>query len=158
MLSIKSTIPHQVLSVFLNQQMFGIPIQAIQDVLTEQFVTPLPMADDYIRGIMNLRGRIVTVVDLAQRLSVHRIVSEQKKTGMNVVIEEGHDLFSLYVDRIGDVINIDQSLFEENPATLNPIWRDLSIGVYRLDSEIMVILDAKKILFPSHDKLLAEIK
>lgn len=136
------------LTVVIAEQKFGIPILQIQDVLGEQSVTCVPLAPPEVAGSLNLRGRIVTAIDVRQRLDIEPGQSHERK--MSVVVEHENELYSLIIDRVGDVIRLDNKNFENNPATLNAVWREISAGIYRLENELLVILDVPKLLNTVH--------
>ena len=128
----------------LDNQIFGIPVLAVQDVLRGQRIAPVPLAPKEIAGSMNLRGRIVTVMDLRVRLGM-QVVAYTPKT-MSVVVEHGGELFSLLVDSVGDVLNLPKAQFEQSPANLAPCWRDVSSGVYKLKNDLLVIIDVASLM------------
>lgn len=132
------------LTVIISGQRFGIPILQIQDVLGHQSVTRVPLSPPKIAGSLNLRGRIVTAVDVRKRLDMSG--TYKKENGMSVVVEHENELYSLIIDQVGDVQKLRSDIFESNPPTLDPAWRDISLGIYRLDSELLVILDVPKLL------------
>jgi len=131
-------------SMTVAGQLFGIPVLTVQDVIGEQRITRVPLAPPEIAGTLNLRGRIVTAIDMRRRLGLPPRPPENP--GMNVVVERGGELYSLIVDSVGEVLSLDGEVFERNPATLDPVWRDVSLGVCRLDKELMVVLDVARIL------------
>jgi purine-binding chemotaxis protein CheW len=218
---------------FINNQMFGIPVLKVQDILTPDRIAPIPLTPPEIRGYINLRGRIVTVVDVRVRLGVekrlpdktaaaaakgtHRRegvsqpaadgsgtadenahpaqeespdeasrpaaqgngaaedangsvdagerpaddenrpaggasppVDEDTNTAgaqdMCVTVEHENELYTLLVDRVGDVIGLSDDSFEDNPSTLDVVWREFALGVYRLESALMVVLDVGHLL------------
>lgn len=133
----------QVLSVFLDDQIFGIPALDVQDVLRPLQLTSVPLAPPHIKGVSNLRGRIVTAIDLRRRIQHN---DNTERDSMNIVIERGSELFSILVDRVGDVLNIDTDDIEAPPVTLSNGWRDVAKGVHQLQDTIMIILDVNKIL------------
>ncbi len=131
--------------------MFGIPVLKVQDILTPDNIASIPLAPAEVKGSINLRGRIVTVIDVRVRLGLGSPEEGQGKS-MGVTVEHEYDLYTLLVDRIGDVIGLAHDLYEKNPGTLDPNWRDFSAGVYRLDSDLMVVLDIERFLnLPSSD-------
>lgn len=130
------------LTVTIAGQLFGIPVLQVQDVLGATNVTPVPLADKEIAGVMNLRGRIVTVIDVTTKLNLERKV----KSMMSVVVEHDGELFSLMIDKVGDVLSLNNKDYEHNPATLNETWRNISDGIYRLDGSLLVVLDVQKLL------------
>lgn len=129
---------------YIGDQMFGIPVLRVQDILTPNKIAPIPLAPKEVKGSINLRGRIVTVVDVRIRLGLPDKAGE--KHTMGVTVEQDHDLYTLLVDKIGDVIGLSRDLYEKNPATLDPKWRDFSNGVFRLEENLMVVLDIDSLL------------
>ena len=124
-------------------QWFGIPVLTVQDVLGPRDVARIPLADPVIAGSINLRGRIVTVIDMRKRLGLPPRPAD--KPGMNVVVEHGGNLYSLLIDAVGEVTGVPQDTFEQNPATVDPLWREFSIGVHRLPKKLLIVLDVEKI-------------
>lgn len=133
----------QVLTVYLGEQVFGIPILTIQDVLTSLQITGVPLANSAITGVANLRGRIVTAIDLRKRIGEK---SAGDDTHLNVVLESKGELYSVLVDGVGDVLTLDDASIEDAPITLNAGWRGLTRGVHQLEKSIMIILDPEKII------------
>jgi len=130
-------------------QMFGIPILNVQDILSPDRIAPVPLAPKEVKGSINLRGRIVTVIDVRVRLGMDPV--EFDTDTMGVTVEHGPDLYTLLVDQIGDVVSLDHELFERNPATLDAEWREFCAGVYRLDGQLMVVLDIERLLDISYE-------
>lgn len=130
---------------FIDDQMFGIPVLKVQDILTPQNIAAIPLAPAEVKGSINLRGRIVTVIDVRVRLGLPAKQGGKSK-GMGVTVEHGNDLYTLLSDRIGDVMGLRSELFEKNPATMDTAWRDMSLGVYRLEKNLMVVLDIGRLL------------
>lgn len=125
-------------------QLFGASVMMVQDVLRIQQIAPIPLAPREIAGSLNLRGRIVTVIDMRQRLGLPPL--EDPRTVMHVVVQYNEELCSLMVDCVGDVLNLSLAQIEKSPANLEPLWREISAGVHRLDSELLVLLDIQSIL------------
>jgi purine-binding chemotaxis protein CheW len=140
----------QVLAVYLGEELFGIPIAQIQGVLETLPLTYVPLAPPAVRGVMNLRGRIVTAIDLRTSLNAGFSGAEPhpgaKRAGMSVVVEHDGDLYSLLVDRVGDVLTVPAARIEEPPLTMNPAWKKVSSGVFQLPDGIMVILKPAALL------------
>ncbi len=132
------------LTIIIAGQLFGIPVLQVQDVLREQSVTKIPLAPPQIVGSLNLRGRIVTAINVRKCLDLERKNDNNKS--MSVVIEHNHDLFSLIIDEVGDVLGLEYDLIEKNPGTIDQRWRDVSNGIYQLDSELLIIMDVSKLL------------
>ena len=138
----------QILTVFLEEQVFGIPIATIQDVLTALDITKVPLSGNHIEGVMNLRGRIVTTLNLYGLVSEDEEMSDalRKERKLNVVVEQEGELYSFPVDRVGDVLMLNNDSIEPPPMTLDAVWRNICAGVYQLNESIMIILDVEKII------------
>lgn len=134
----------ELLTVIIAGQRFGIPILQVQDVLGKQKVTNVPLAPPEVAGSLNLRGRVVTAIDVRKRLGIEE--RENDANEMSVVVEHENELYSLIIDRVGDVMKLKNSDFENTPATLDPVWRSISMGIYRLETELLVIIDVPKLL------------
>jgi purine-binding chemotaxis protein CheW len=134
----------ELLTVTIGDQVFGIPILQVQDVLGTQKVTRVPLAPKAVAGSLNLRGRIVTAIDMRACLGMEPCEAAGK--GMSVVVENQGELFSLMIDRVGDVMHLPYSAYEKNPATLNPQWRAMCQGIYRLKDRLLVVLDVPRLL------------
>lgn len=124
-------------------QWFGIPVLTVQDVLGPRDVARIPLADRVIAGSINLRGRIVTVIDMRKRLGLPPRADD--KPGMNVVVEHGGNLYSLLIDAVGEVMEVPDDKYEKNPATIDPLWRDFSEGIYRLKNQLLIVLNVEKL-------------
>ena len=182
-------------------QFFGIPVLIVQDILLPEKIASIPLAPPEVRGSINLRGRIVTVIDVRVRLGLesraitsatqieeevqaaedqaaedlaandsndqadedqsaeatevaalkaHEAVDAVKRKNrehmMGVTVEHQNELYTLLVDSVGDVISLSRKNYEGNPSTLDPLWREFASGVYRLDSDLMVVLDVERLL------------
>jgi len=128
----------------IKDQMFGIPVLQVQDILTPNNIASIPLAPPEVKGSINLRGRIVTVIDVRVRLGLKK--REGNHQNMGVTIEHRHELYTLLVDQVGDVIGLENHLYENNPSTLDPLWREFASGVYRLEGKLMVVLDVERLL------------
>lgn len=128
----------------IGDQMCGIAVLQVQDVLAPQRITPIPLAPPEVSGSLNLRGRIVTAIDLRIRMGLPR--REEGAHTMSIVVEHQHELYSLIVDDVGEVLKVSEKSFERNPATLDPLWRTYSEGVYRLEKGLLVVLDVSTLL------------
>jgi purine-binding chemotaxis protein CheW len=131
-------------SITVAGQLFGIPVLQVQDVLGPQRITRIPLAPPEVAGSLNLRGRIVTAIDLRTRLRLPPLPEGQ--TGMSVVVDHGGELYSVMVDAVGEVLSLKLDTAERNPATLDPVWRDVSGGIYRLDKTLLIVLDVARVL------------
>lgn len=128
---------------FVRRQLFGVPVLRVQDILEPDRIASIPLAPPEVRGSINLRGRIVTVIDVRTRLGLKEEATKKK---MGVTVEHKGELYTLLVDDVGDVIGMNSDSYESNPATLDPIWREFADGVYRLQGQLMVILDIDRLL------------
>jgi purine-binding chemotaxis protein CheW len=133
-------------SFIVAGQMFGISVLEVQDILVPTKIASVPLAKPEIRGSINLRGRIVTVIDVRSRLGLPKREVTATERQMGVTVENGHDLYTLLVDEVGDVISLKTSLMEPNPSTLDAVWREFAAGVFRVDNRLMVVLDVKHLL------------
>ncbi|MFN3076964.1 MAG: chemotaxis protein CheW [Alphaproteobacteria bacterium] len=131
-------------TVYVEKQLFGIPIERVQDILIPENVAHIPLAPPEVAGAINLRGRIVTVIDVRTRLGLPRAPGDQPR--MCVTVEQGNELYSLMVDSVGEVKSLRTNKIESNPSTLNQHWRTISTGVVRLESELMVICEVDTLL------------
>jgi len=125
-------------------QIFGIPVLKVQDVLGSQRIAHVPLAPPGVLGSLNLRGRIVTAVDVRTRLGLPPLADN--KQSMSVVVDHEGELYSLVVDKVGEVMSLTASDFERNPSTLDPRWQEVSDGIYRLQGTLLVVLDVSRLL------------
>lgn len=126
-------------TIMLGNQLCGIDVLKVQDVLGPQKITPVPLAPPEVSGLLNLRGRIVTAIDLRRRLGLGDREGDDK--GMSVVVEHKGEMYSLSVDSVGEVLRLPVDSFERSPATLDAHWRRFSEGVYRLKEGLLVVLN-----------------
>ncbi|HEY1930730.1 MAG TPA: chemotaxis protein CheW [Acetobacteraceae bacterium] len=128
----------------LADQLCGVPVLGVRDILGEQTITRIPLAPPEIAGSLNLRGRIVTAIDLRCRLKLPPAPAGTPR--MSVVAEQGGELYALLVDQVSEVMSLRADAFEQNPPTLPPTWATFSTGIYRLDGQLLVVLDVGKLL------------
>lgn len=128
----------------VGDQLFGISVLAVQDVMRHQQIAPIPLAAKVIAGSLNVRGRIVTAIDMRKRLGLGP--SEKPESGMLVVVDYQHELFALMVDAVGDVLSLSVNRMEKVPANMDGGWRSVAIGVFKLDAELLVILDVASVI------------
>jgi purine-binding chemotaxis protein CheW len=131
-------------SIFIAGQMFGIPVLQVQDVLGPQRITRIPLAPKEVAGSLNLRGRIVTAIDLRTRLKLPK--REGSGESMSVVVDQDGESYSLLVDSVGEVLNLTAQTLERNPATLDAAWREVSAGIHRLEGNLLIVLDVGRLL------------
>jgi purine-binding chemotaxis protein CheW len=126
----------------LDQLLFGVDLKAVQEVIRELPMTPVPLAPAVVSGLMNLRGQLVTALDLRQRLELGPGKPGVKP--MNVVVRSQDGAVSLLVDEIGDVVEVEEATFERPPETLQGKVRSMILGVHKLDTRLMHVLDVEK--------------
>lgn len=130
-------------STFLVAELFfGVDVLRVQEVLRFQQMTRVPQAPEVIEGLINLRGQIVTAIDMRRRLGVPPRVGDQTPVNMVVRTEEG--AVSLLVDEIGDVLDVDPATFERPPESLDSAAKQLIRGVYKLKDRLLLVLDAER--------------
>lgn len=160
-------------TVYVEKQLFGIPVERVQDILIPEKIARIPLAPPEVAGSINLRGRIVTVIDVRTRLGLRKKPPQGqakdaaattaataaggaktspakgkpgKSNVMCVTVEQGSELYSLMVDSVGNVLNLAVKSIEPNPSTLDPRWRGISAGVVRLEGELLIVLDVDSFL------------
>jgi purine-binding chemotaxis protein CheW len=131
-------------TTIVADQLFGIPVLQVQDVLGPQRVTRIPLAPKEVAGALNLRGRIVTAIDVRTRLGLPPRAADQR--AMSIVVEHGGELYSLIVDEVGEVLSLPAEQLESNPPTLDSGWRSVSLGIHRLEGRLLVVVDVARLL------------
>ncbi len=132
----------QLCTFYLEKLLFGVEVEKVQEVIRYQEMTRIPLSPAVIAGLINLRGQIVTAVDLRRQLEL-----PPRKSGglpMNVVVRRDDGPISLLVDEIGDVVEVDEELFEPAPDTLDARGREFIRGVYKLKEQLLLLLDTQK--------------
>jgi purine-binding chemotaxis protein CheW len=123
----------------LDGQLFGIEVEEVQEVIRYQPMTRVPLAPTEIRGLINLRGQIVTAMDLRRRLGMPE--RPEGELPMNVVVRTVDGWVSLLVDEIGDVVEVTEASFERPPETLTGVARTMIRGAYKLEERLLLVLD-----------------
>lgn len=131
------------MTVTVGTQLFGLPIARVQDVFVLSQITRVPLAPDDIAGVINLRGRIVTAIDLRRRLG---LASDSGRTQMAVGIESDGESYGLAIDAVGEVLTLDVETAEPVPVNLDDRLRRVASGVHRLEHGLLVVLDVDKLL------------
>lgn len=124
--------------------MFGVAVESVQEVVRHQEMTPVPLAHYTVHGLINLRGQIITAVDLRACLGLEKRPTESQP--MNVVLRVEQELTSLLVDEIGDVLNLDPGCFEEPPATLPEALKKSVVKVCKLERCLMLVIDPERLM------------
>jgi purine-binding chemotaxis protein CheW len=132
----------QFCTFFLDEYLFGVELEKVQEVIRYLELTDVPLAPDVISGLMNLRGQIVTGIDLRRRLDLPARPGDRHP--MNVVIRSVDGAVSLLVDDIGDVVEVNEDSFERPPETLRGKVREVIVGVHKLDKSLMHVLDTER--------------
>jgi purine-binding chemotaxis protein CheW len=132
------------LTFFAAGQMFGLPLLEVHDVLDARPLTPVPLAPKEVVGMLNLRGRIITAIDIRRRMGLPERPSDSRH--MSLVVEHDGEMYNLVVDTVGDVLAIGEDRFDETPPTLDALWKTFASGVYRLDQKLMVVLNVAALL------------
>jgi purine-binding chemotaxis protein CheW len=131
-------------TVVIGGQLFGLPISRVQDVFMPERLTRVPLSSVEIAGVLNLRGRIVTVIDMRARLGLSK--AEDSKPPMAVGVDLRGESYGLLIDQIGEVLRLSEEGREENPVNLDPRMAKFAGGVHRLDGQLMVVLDVDRVL------------
>jgi len=131
-------------TVTIAGQMFGIPVLQVHDVLGSIKLTKIPLAPPEVAGALNLRGRIVTCIDVRKRLGLE--ASDESKGRMSVVVEHHGEPYSLLIDSVGEVLSLKTDKLEMNPGTMDARWREVSSGIYRTENKLLVILQIDRLL------------
>ena len=127
---------------YVADMFFGVDVLHVQEVLRSQQMTPVPQAPDVIEGLINLRGQIVTAIDMRRRLRLPQRSGEHAP--MNIVVRTVDGAVSLLVDEIGDVLDMDSATYERPPDNLDPAAKNLIRGVYKLKDQLLLVLDEER--------------
>ena len=130
-------------TVTLDDQLFGLPIARVQDVFIPDRLTQVPLAPPQIAGVLNLRGRIVTAIDMRRRLGLP--ARDGKMPTIAVGIELKGESYGLLVDAVGEVMKLTKDACETKPANLDARLAEVTAGVYRLDGQLLVVLDIDRV-------------
>jgi purine-binding chemotaxis protein CheW len=123
---------------------FGIGVREVQEVIRYQEMTRVPSAAPVVRGLINLRGQIVTAIDLRRRLGLPDRADSAETLPMNLVVRTDDGVVSLLVDEIGEVVEVDEDSFERPPPTLEGVARELVRGVYKQPGSLLLVLDTAR--------------
>jgi len=134
----------QYCTFYVGGHYFGLDVLKVQEITRYQEMTRVPLAPPVVRGLINLRGQIVTAIDVRRRLQFDDRPQDQRP--INVVVHTDDGAVSLLVDEIGDVMNVSDEFFERPPETLRPPARDLICGAYKLPDRLLLILDTERLV------------
>ncbi len=146
--------PKQYCTFYLDDLFFGIDVLMVQEVIKLQDMTNVPLASKVVQGLINLRGQIVTAIDLRRRLELSERPADQEP--MNIVIQTDDGAVSLLVDEIGDVLEVTEATLEPPPRTVKGTARELITGVHKLDGCLLLILDTEKAMTVTHNLVAVE--
>ena len=136
----------KVLILNIGQRYFGAFIDNVQDVIKRSETTAVPLTPSHIVGLLNLRGHIVTEIDVADTLELKDEWGSAESEGYAIVVNSGEEMYSMVFEGIGDVIDIPQSEIEKLPDTVSKKWGSVSRGVYRMEEKLVVLLDFSLLL------------
>ena len=129
---------------FLNGICFGVAVEKVQEVLEYHEITPVPLSAAVLPGIINLRGQILTTIDLKARLELS--ASENSERPMMMVVRTSEGPMNLVVDKIGGVLDVDAGLFEKPTDTLKTAVREVTTHVCKLEKNLLLVLDTEKVI------------
>jgi purine-binding chemotaxis protein CheW len=132
----------QFCTFYLDKLLFGVELKGVQEVIRSLEMTTVPLAPRVVSGLINLRGQIVTAVNLRQRLELE--TAPAGTAVMNVVVRSVDGAVSLLVDEIGDVVEVEETTFEQPPETMRSSVRDIVLGIHKLKGRLLHVLDIEK--------------
>lgn len=138
----------QAATFMVSDLLLGIDVRDVQEILRPQAMTPVPLAPGVVEGLINLRGQIVTALDLRDRIGLPPRGAEERasRRPMNVVVRTGENATSLLVDGVGDVVEVEEQSLEAPPDNLPPATRELVKGIHKLDERLLLVLDLERVL------------
>ena len=131
-------------TAMIGGQLFGQPIVRVQDVFIPERLTRVPLAPPEIAGVLNLRGRIVTLIDLRRRFGLGQ--RESGQVTMAISVEFRAESYSLLIDSVGEVLKLEDAAREPNPINLDERLARVSAGIYRLDGQLLIVVDVDRVL------------
>ena len=134
----------QFLSFFVGEFFFGVDLDRVREVVSGAELTPVPLSPPEVRGLINLRGQILSAIDLGRCLQL--AARPVRQTQVNIIAYADGGCVSLLVDKICDVVSVDADAFEYRPATLQGRPRELIRGAFKLDGQLLLALDTEKVL------------
>jgi purine-binding chemotaxis protein CheW len=140
-------------TVVIGEQLFGLPIGRVQDVFKPERLTRVPLAPPEIAGVLNLRGRVVTAIDMRCRLGLP--ARAQGRPAMAVGIEFRSESFGLLIDAVGEVLKLADDMREPNPINLDQYLASVCAGVHRVDGQLMLVLDVDQVLDLGDERMAA---
>ena len=135
---------NEYVTALIGGQLFGLPILRVQDVFAPERLTSVPLSPPEVAGVLNLRGRIVTLIDMQCRLGLGS--RENGQQAMAIGVESRGESYGLLIDSVGEVLKLDNQSWEPNPSNLDARLASVSTGIYRLDSQLLMVLDVDRVL------------
>lgn len=132
------------ITALIGGQLFGLPILRVQDVFIPERLTRVPLAPPEIAGVLNLRGRIVTLIDLRQSIGLQQPGDDAPT--MAIGVESRSESYGLLIDSVGEVLKLDDAAREPNPINLDPRLARISAGIHRLDGQLLMVVDVDRVL------------
>ena len=132
----------------VRDQQFGLKAIEVRDVLRSPRITHIPLAAREISGVINLRGHIVTAIDVRRRLGLADRAANAPT--MSIVVERNGEQFCLITDGVGDVLAVDQAAIETTPASVDAEWRSIASGIHKLKDALVVLVDLQRLLTLAH--------
>jgi purine-binding chemotaxis protein CheW len=148
-----ASVTTEYVTAMIGGQLFGLPISRVQDVFMPERLTRVPLSSSDVAGVLNLRGRIVTAIDMRARLGLPK--AEDGKPPMAMGVELRGESYGLLIDSIGEVLTLADDAREVNPVNLDPRLTMMANGVHRLDGQLMVVLDVDRVLEIAPERLVA---
>jgi purine-binding chemotaxis protein CheW len=134
----------QLCTFWIDELLFGIDVRAVQEVLRSQPLRRVPLAADSIRGLINLRGQVLTAIDA--RVCLDLPPQSPQRDAIDIIVRSAQEPVSLVVDAIGEILEVDESEFEPPPESLRDMASDLLVGIYRLDERLLIVLDVELVV------------
>ena len=131
-------------TAMIGGQLFGLPIVRVQDVFIPERLTRVPLAPPEIAGVLNLRGRIVTLIDLRRRFGLGK--AEDGDSSMAIGVESRAESYGLLIDSVGEVLKLDDAAREPNPINMDQRLARVSAGIHRLDGQLLIVVDVDRVL------------
>ena len=131
-------------TAMIGGQLFGLPILRVQDVFVPERLTRVPLAPPEVAGVLNLRGRIVTLIDMRSLLGLER--RQGREQPMAIGVERAGESYGLLVDSVGEVLKLGDAAREPNPVNLDPRLARVSAGIHRLEGQLLIVVDVDRVL------------
>ncbi len=131
-------------TAMIGGHLFGLPIVRVQDVFIPERLTRVPLAPPEIAGVLNLRGRIVTLIDLRRRFGLGQ--RESGQVAMAIGVELRAESYGLLIDSVGEVLKLEDAAREPNPINLDERLARVSAGIFRLDGQLLIVVDVDRVL------------